>query len=218
MAVIVETLAVRKRFGEEYTDVRDFVRPRDFMVRQVVKGRDDWTPERMWRWVVESIRYPAGSPRTLDLHLMAAFSSPVPVLGWLLPFRRYVTRDFWEFPAEVLRDGMADCEGSAALLVSMLRCQWPTFPAYVSVGYFREFGHVWVSVPSGSDWQIWDTTLGYVPSPPPVERTAPEYRVLFRYNEREVVQVAEELLVPEQTWEPGKDNALRSWYVVVGRV
>ena len=215
--MIVETLAVRKRFGDEYTDVRDFVRPHDFMVRQVVAGRRDWTPELMWRWVVESIRYPAGSTRTLDRHSMAAFHAAIPIIGVLFPAKRYVAYDFWEFPAEVLRDREADCEGSAALLVSMLRCRWPNFPAYVSVGYFREFGHVWVSVASGSDWQIWDTTLGYVPDPAPVERTSPDYRVLFRYNEREVIQVAEELLVPERTWEPGKDSALRSWYVVVGQ-
>ena len=217
MAITVETLAVRKRFGDEWTDVRDFVRPRDFMVRQVVSARADWTPQQMWQWVVETIRYPIGTPRTLDLYVMTSRPFPIPILGWLVPSHRYITRDFWEFPAEVLRDREADCEGSAALLVSMLRCRWPDFPAYVSVGYFREFGHVWVSVQSGADWQIWDTTLGFVPSPPPLERTSPDYQVLFRFDDRQVIQVAEELVVPERTWEPGKDNALRSWYVVVGR-
>lgn len=215
MALRAATLAVRKRFGDEWTDVRHFVRPDDFMVRQVVEARQDWTPELMWRWVVETIRYPAGAGRALDLHTLTAFSSPLPLIGWLIPARRYVTTDFWEFPAEVLRDREADCEGSAALLVSMLRARWPNFPAYVSVGYFREYGHVWVSIPDGADWRIWDTTLGYIPQPVPTERTAPDYRVLFRYNEHEVIQVAEEFTVPERTRQPGKDKALRSWYLVV---
>lgn len=206
---------MQKRFPGEWTDVRDFVRPHDFMVRQVVESRADWTPRALWQWVVEAIRYPFGSPLTLDLHVFTAFPSALPLLGTLLPARRYVVTDYWEFPAEVLRDRMADCEGMAVLLVSLLRARWPDLPCYVSVGHFRDFGHVWVSVASGSDWQVWDPTVGHIPDPVPVERVAPEYRVLFRFHDRDVIQVAEDLVVPERTWEPGKDEALRSWYAIL---
>lgn len=210
----IETIVVRKRFGNELTDVRDFVRPRDYMVVSIVNSRPSWTPRAMWQWVIENIRYPPGGQWTLDWHMLFAFRSPV----LPLPGKIYQTIDFWEFPAEVLRDGEADCEGSSVLLVSMLRRAWPGIRAYVTVGWFKTYGHVWSSINQSGRWYILDTTLRRLPPVTPTENQNSDYRPLFRFNDEEVIVAADEVVVPELVRrKPHKDAALQSWYLLLER-
>ena len=220
MAIVpapLETIAVRKRFGDEWTDVRDFVRPRDYMVRQVVSQKPDWTIEELWQWVINNIRYPAGSFSHMDDHRFYAYHPNIPLIGRFFPLYGYSTRDYWEFPAEVLRDRMADCEGSAVTLVSMLRSVWRDLPAYVTVGEFRgfngSFGHVWVSLVDKGQWLILDTTLRQLPARVPVENEGTPYVPYFRFNEQEVVIETEEVVIPENVRStPGKDEAIGAWW------
>lgn len=218
----METIIVNKRFGE-WVDVRDFVRPNDPMVADVVDARSDWTVESLWDWVLQHIRYPAGSFLTLDYHSMVAFHRNIPLIGWLLGARRYATIDFWEYPGEVLRDGMADCEGSSVLLASMIQRALPSPGVWVSVGYFFPdryvggpgFGHVWVSLLENGRWRVLDTTLLARPNLPVYEEPEGPYRAIFRFSSESVLIEDEKLQAPERTHEPGKDRALRSWYALI---
>lgn len=204
----VDRIVVRKRFGNEWTDVRDFVRPNDYMVECVLSTKASWSVQEVWRWVVDNIQYPPGSGLTLDRHTLIAFHLPVPLIGFLLPRKVYSTPDFWEFPAEVLRDGIADCEGMSVLLVSMLRRLFPTLKSFVTVGYFKERGHVWCSINENGRWLVIDATVGHVLPTMPPESIG--YRPLFRFNEKEVILESEELVVPERVYgEP--------WYAVIDR-
>jgi len=218
----METVIVNKRFGE-WVDVRDFIRPNDPMVADVVDARSDWTVESLWDWVLENIRYPAGSFFTLDYHSMVAFHRGIPLIGWLLGARRYATVDFWNFPGETLRDRMGDCEDSAVLLVSMIRRAFPSLDPYVSVGYFCPdgcvggpgFGHVWVSLLENGRWRVLDTTLPARPELPVYEEPEGPYRAIFRFSSESVLIEDEKLQAPERTHEPGKDRTLRSWYALI---
>ena len=217
----METIIVNKRFGE-WVDVRDFIRPNDPMVADVVDARSDWTVESLWDWVLQNIRYPAGSFWTLDYHSLVAYHRGIPLIGWLFG-RHYTTIDFWNYPAETLRDRVGDCEDSAILLASMLKRAFPGLDAWVSVGYFcpsgcdgdQGFGHVWVSIREGGRWRVLDTTLPARPEVPVYERPNGPYRPVFRFSTQAVIIEDEELEAPERTHEPGKDKALRSWYALV---
>ena len=214
-----ERFVVRKRFGDELTDIRHFIRPDDVMVRDVLASRPSWTVEAIWRWVVENIAYPAGNPLLQDQHALFAYQVPVPVLGALLPRKTYATLDFWNFPAETLRDGQGDCEDSSFLMVSMVRAALPSVPVYASVGYFQDFGHVWVSVAGPDGYWIYDTTLppDELPQAPPLEAQAPAYRALLRFNDREVILEEEPPAIPERVRDLGelRRKQLRSWYVLL---
>lgn len=211
MARQVKLLVVKKRFGDEWLDVREFVRPNDYMVGRVIESRNDWTIEGLWSWVLDNIQYPSGSELTLDRHTLYAFHPGIMGLG---AARRYTTIDYWEFPSEVLRDGMADCEGSAALLVSMLRKVFPSVRSYVTVGYFEDHGHVWASILRDGNWLVLDTTLDHIPSVMPVEAGS-KYVPIFRFNEQEVLAESEELVIPERVNNPEKSRIIQSWYMIV---
>lgn len=220
--VLTVPVAVRKRFGNEWTDVRDFIRPRDFMVRNVLASRSSWSVVDAWRWVIENIHYPEGEGGLVDQHTVSAYQPCsgllCAVVGALVPKRRYSTMDFWNFPAETLRDGIGDCEDSAFLLTSMLRSLYPDMPVYATVGFFDEFGHVWTSVNQSGNWLILDTTLPRLPSTIPDERTVTRYRPIFRVNEEEVLVETDEFIVPERMHTLGKDIRVRSWYVIGGHI
>lgn len=216
---LAEVFAVRKRFGDEWTDVREFIRPRDFMVQDLIASRRSWSVDDVWRWVTRNIRYPPGNPITLDLHRLQAFTSPLPLVGAFLPGMSYSTIEYWEFPAETLRDRMADCEGSAGLMTSMLRALFPRLEAHSTVGWFEDFGHVWVSIREGGRRRIYDTTLppDELPFPPPFEDEARAYEPLFRFNEAEVLLEVPELVLPERTRDLGERRRarIRQWYEIV---
>lgn len=213
VAANIETIVVEKRFHGELTDVRDFIRPRDFMVRDLVASRDDWTPRSMLQWVVENINYPAGGLLTRDWSAMLRFRWPV----LPIPRKFYSSVDLWEFPAEVLRDRIADCEGMTFLLVSMLRNRFPELRAFATVGFYRGYGHVWTTVQEGRDWRIYEATLSWVPEYLPTEQEAADYEPIFRFNEQTVLIETEELIVPERIHELGKDQVIRSWYRLIER-
>lgn len=172
--------AVSKRLGGELLDVREFVRPDTYMISELLRRENFLTPEQAWAWVLANIRYPWGPEETQDYHILYGYwrpDRPAPRLA-------YRTDDYWNFPSETLRDGVGDCEDTAILLVSILRRRFPGLPAYVTVGYYQGYGHVWVGLFRDGQWRVLDTTLRR-PVPPPVE--GPPYRALFRFHEREVL-------------------------------
>lgn len=184
---------VSKRFGE-WVDVRDFVRPNDYMVSAVVKSRPSWTVRDLWQWVMEHIRYPSGGLFSLDRHVLYSYG------------KRYVSIDYWSYPSETLQARVGDCEDSAILLTSMLRRAG--YSAFATVGFYKDFGHVWVSMRRDGAWLVLDTTLSSVPPVVPTEALAREYKPLFRFNEEEVLIEAAEVLVSR------RDSGPR-WYMIV---
>lgn len=210
-------LAVKKRFGDEWTDVRDFCRPKDVMVLDVLATRPRWTIEEIWDWVLANIRYPSAPEPDVDF-VALVWPRGDSAYGFMNPKRRYYADDFWEFPAETLRDREADCEGSAALFVSMVRAAFPNLSAYVSVGWFKDKGHVWGSIRDGDDWLVIDTTLNTRPSVTPREANSP-YEAIFRYNEVDVIWEGPATDLPP-THPLGKDEEIQSWYALFasGRV
>lgn len=214
---MINPIIVKKRFGAEWTDIREFVRPNDYMVAMLVDSKPTWTILEMWEWVVKNIKYPFGVFSGPDRHHYAAYGwAGLPVLGPLLASRKLKTSDYWSFPSETLRDGMGDCEDSAFLLVSMLRRAGPSLPTYATIGFFQEFGHVWVSVWYQGQWLILDTTIEDIPPLIPTEQTRPAYDPLFRFNEQDIIIVNPELsLLPKELHQQGKDIAIASWYTVL---
>ncbi len=215
-------IVVRKRFGEEWTNVRDFIRPSDHMVRDLIASRPSWTARELWEWVITRIRYPAGSFLLQDRHVLLAFRPQCGLLcdlvGFFFPGRAYATIDYWNFPAETLRDRQGDCEDSTFLLVSLLRCALPGIPAYATVGTFEEYGHVWTSVfdEGIGDYLVMDTTLPRLPDNAPIESRTGAYQPLFRFNEEVQIVESAEIVVPANLHELGKDKTVRDWYVITG--
>ena len=88
--------------------------------------------------------------------------------------------EFWEFPVEVLAEKAADCDGTALLLVSMLRRFYPPDRVYAVVGSYRGYGHMWVEL----DGEILETTYTSArPVPDPHH-----YRAYSKFNDQEVIE------------------------------
>lgn len=213
----MSSIVVKKRFGNEWTDVREFIRPNDFMVSQLVDSKAAWTIPEVWGWVLKNISYPYGAlGGQPDRHHHAAYGmASLPIIGNLFASRKYKASDYWSFPSETLRDMMGDCEDSSFLLTSMLRRIDPGMAAYSTVGYFEDFGHVWTSVERQGEWLILDTTLTEVPQMIPTERSRPIYKPLFRFNDKDIVVVDSEFGTLPILHAQGKERAIQSWYSVL---
>lgn len=219
----IEQLVVRKRFGNEWTNVTDFIRPNDFMITQVLASRRNWSVIDLWKWVIDNIEYPSGNQSILDQHTLYAYhprclSIFCSIVSSFVPARTYSTVDYWSFPAETLRDRIGDCEDSTFVLTSLLRRAYPDLPVYATVGYFENYGHVWTAIREGNDWAILDSTLQKLPAVIPKESwDGPNhnYRPIFRFNEKEIIVESKELIVPEKVHIPGKDITVRSWYLII---
>jgi len=171
---------VAKRFGQELLDVREFVRPGTYMVGELVARQNFARPEDAWAWVLANVKYPWGPMDQQDRHVMMAYLEPRTRRARYV----YETDDYWELPSEVLRDRTADCDGASFLLTSILRRAWPNLAAYATVGYYEDYGHVWVAVWQDG-WRVMETTLDRLPASMPPE--GPPYQPLFRFDEREVL-------------------------------
>jgi len=89
--------------------------------------------------------------------------------------------EFWELPVEVLTERVADCDGTALLLVSMLRRFYPAGRVYAVVGSYRGYGHAWVEL----DGEILETT--YTSARPVVDPQ--QYRAYARFNDQEAIEL-----------------------------
>jgi len=193
--------SVRRRYGNEIWDVRQFVQPGTPGVVRLVKmfplSREKFILAA-WQWVVNNIKYPPGPPEENDRHYREAYLPPA--------LSREVTYDYWNFPAETLALGVGDCEDASILLCSILRHRLGPNEVFVTVGEFENFGHAWVTV----NGIVLETTPGqginYTPVP---ER--PPYRTLLRFNDRLVQRVAPGLTAEEATGRPGKAHPTKFW-------
>lgn len=176
-------VVVRKRCGDEWLDARQFIRPGDWMLQQVMgelRRSGKATARGCWDWVVRNIAYPPGPTWSQDSHVEIRYHS-------VWPFPRFVqvTNDFWSYPSETLRDRMEDCDGRSILLCSMLRSIG--VPAYFTVGMFRgrhTFGHTWVTIKHGDRQALLETTLRRIPPPNVSLMEGGPYEPWWRCDER----------------------------------
>lgn len=173
-------LGVRKRFGEEEWDIRQFVQPSAPAVVRIASSLPaDRFVEAAWEWVLNNIKYPPGPLDVADRHYREAFVRP----GTNRPLISETAYDFWSFPAETVACGYGDCEDASFVLASILRNRLPETEVFVTVGQFGGMGHAWVTVR--------DLVLETTPLPGVKRYTAsPErhpYIPLLRFNDRLVV-------------------------------
>lgn len=177
-------IVVRKRYGNEQLDVREFVRPTSYMAWQ--------QSEKLWRasrdkadfarrcldYVVHQVKYPPGPPESHDWHAMYAHKGT----GRMLV--HHEAEDFWNFPSETLRDMIGDCDDKAILLTSLLRRAFSLRQVYCTVGVMNGIGHMWGTIVYPNSLLVLETTRPV----PPLMETAP-YQPIFRFNDRMVVMI-----------------------------
>lgn len=178
-----QTILVNKRFGE-VLDAREYIQPNSYPVQQVANFLWAQGPsahpylERAWKFVVRDIAYPPGSHETQDWHRMVAYRQGI----FRQPMIRHEAWDFWNYPSETLRDRIGDCDDKSILLVSLLRARTPEIRSYVTVGTLRGAGHMWVTILSGSEPVVLETTT----DSPPLREEAP-YEAWYRFTERDTI-------------------------------
>lgn len=193
---MAELIVVEKRYPGERLDIREFVRPYTPMVQELVARLGPRPPIDYWRWVIENIRYPWGRDDVMDIHQEGRYLRQ-DGSGFLI---EQATNEFWEYPSEVLRDRTADCEGSAALLVSCLRHFFPPDQVFCTVGYWNGIGHVWATMIGPNGPEVMDTTLSRLPERLPVLEGGP-YQPILRFND-ELAFWVETRPIPDRTTEP----------------
>lgn len=199
---------VTKRYGGEVLDIREFVRPDTYMVRELIRTMPGATVATMWSWVLRNVTYPEGSLEHEDYHEEHRYLT---ARGEALLSNDTV--EYWNLPSETLRDRVGDCEDRSILLASMLRYLLPPEQVWVSVGSYQGFGHVWVTIVRNGVNLVIETTLPSLPQGglAPVE-SAP-YTPVLRFNDISLVRVGEGH-IPENIRDKRKSVYLRRDYGV----
>lgn len=184
----MKTITVRKRFGPELLDVREFIRPNAIMVARhadMLRRRSRNVPQYIdlcLNYVVRQIALPTGSLLTRDWHQLYAYRNadqPTPVLS-------YSANDFWNYPGETMAWRVGDCDDKSILLCSLLRRHLGANAAYCTVGTYRGAGHMWVTIWRGGSPAVLETTRRVDPVP----EVAP-YSAMFRFNDRRTIILRE---------------------------
>ena len=161
---------LRVRFPTEVHDVREFIVPNQFHIRQalldVASKYGAVTPWNCWDWVCREVQYPRdsrGVPN--EYHRMDSYAirqNFVVGAGMVVQPMKHqqVWWEWFDFPWEILagEPKVADCDGTSVLLCNMLRTIGES--AKVALGGFstdkEALSHAWV-VTNG---QVWETTVG----------------------------------------------------------
>lgn len=191
---------VRRRYGDEWHEIREWIRPTDWMVRAVAQRLSPLTPLSALNWIIAEIRYPPGPLALADLHTEAAYPR-FRLVPWLFPLIRHQSDDFWSWPAETLRDRIGDCEDRVALLTSLLRAAgWSERDVWATVGLYGDQGHAWVTVRErirGRERMVvLETTLERPATEAELWPEAPPYTPWFRFNDVSLEVVQEAVRLP----------------------
>jgi hypothetical protein len=180
-----------KRFGNEYLDIREFVTPFTPSVQDVLKtiSADGDMVWNCWDWVCRNVKYPPSCDDVQDFHEKISFLRGCPIIR--IPVKRSAkVHDFWELPCETLDPPRyGDCEGSATVLVSLLRNFMSERQVYCTIGTYTGWGHAWVTVVDGSGLYTLDTTIPCA-KPEGVNAVAEDqpYIPYIRFNDIEVIE------------------------------
>lgn len=210
----MNTVVVQKRYGGEYTDVRDFVRPNDVMVQALVSSlrqQGRLTVRGSWEWIAQNITYPAGPAFMEDGHTEIRYHWSFP----LFPLPRFLshTNDFWNFPAETIRDLWGDCDDRFGLLESLIYNVPGITPSgyWCTVGTFDGEGHTWVATQAGGTWIVLETTLKRLPPATIAIHESGPYVPWFRFN-RDQVSVVRTSAVPRIAHLSSKTRKIHAAY------
>lgn len=108
----------------------------------------------------------------------------------IIPGISYETLDFWNFPAETLRDGVGDCEDTAILLCSILRTKLSEDDVFVSAGLFKGYGHAWVTVLNNNGKPITlETTGSNIIRLSSSLMEGEPYEPIVRFNDKKVIEL-----------------------------
>ena len=112
------------------------------------------------------------------------------------PQHTYEQYDFWNFPAETLRDMTGDCEDSANLLCSILRNKLSEDEVFVTVGFFENIGHAWVVIlnDAGQPIVLETTDDNIIKVSESIIEQEPYYPA-FRYNDKKVVTLTDQTYI-----------------------
>jgi len=174
------------RYGREKLDPRELVRPHTLMLREwriVEYGRHSIRSQ--WEWVVANIAYPWGTHIVEDWHEERRYR----LKDGRSRFEN-LSVDFWNYPSETMRDRVGDCEDRAILLASLLRTTLSERQVWVTVGKFRQWGHVWVSVATHAGWEVLETTLRVLPRPDRHIMEGGSFKPVWRFNDRIIQEVS----------------------------
>lgn len=162
------------RFGNEWHNPSEFIRPHDGMVEVAVEeiaagaGSQDEAVCLLWDWVCREIRYPLTLfGESTDYHLLKAFPVSESLFGtrYLV---NYANDEFFQYPSETLAWQVADCDGTSILLGSMLLNVLPREQVKVVVGSTQESeseaDHAWVYAMLGGEMRVLETTLTSIPA------------------------------------------------------
>jgi hypothetical protein len=132
------------------------------LVGQITAGGDG-TDSDVWsdiylmtRWVIDHVSY---SYDTYTPEISGSLESGLTV-SWY--------DNFWRFPNETIRDGHGDCEDSAVLLTTMIRCYYKYYvgvmsPVYAMSVTSPSLGHMAVVIPvAGGRIVILDPSAGSI--------------------------------------------------------
>lgn len=89
--------------------------------------------------------------------------------------------EYWFFPDETLREMAEDCDGSAILLVSMLREFYPPDRVYAVAGSYQRWGHMWAEL----DGEILETTYTAARAVADPQN----YRAYVKFNDQVVIEM-----------------------------
>jgi hypothetical protein len=195
----MELYLIEARYPGELYDIREFVQPGSapviLLYNDLVK-RVGTNPDVLalaaWRWMIDHVRYPItaeGDPT--DWHRMEAYETSS--VGIPSPQVTLVAaHEFFEMPGEVLNPNilMADCDGRAVTLASLLRNFLPADRVMVRIGTLADLGgHAWVTVAArdGTDY-VMETTLTRFPNRPWVtaQQRAETHHAHFAFNDQVV--------------------------------
>ena len=112
------------------------------------------------------------------------------------PQHTYEQYDFWNFPAETMRDMTGDCEDSAHLLCSILRNKLSEDEIFVTVGFFEDIGHAWVVIFNdiGEPIVLETTDDNIIKVSESIIEGEPYYPA-FRYNDKKVITLTNQTYV-----------------------
>lgn len=108
----------------------------------------------------------------------------------ITPEFTYTQYDYWNFPAETLRDMTGDCEDTSNLLCSILRNGLKEDEVFVTVGTFKGYGHAWVTVFNSNGQPIVLETTG--DNVIRIEESIIEgypYEPFIRFNDKRVIVI-----------------------------
>ena len=171
-----QTVVVHKRWGNEESDVREFVRPDSYPTWKLSTSLHDPVLanyiENCRRYVTQKVRMAPGNPNIADWHKMSAYGNGI---------LNYYETDFWNYPGETIAQGIGDCDDKSILLVSLLRRRMPPTDVYCTIGKLGDLGHMWVSIRAKGGFAVIETTVDT-----PMQMEGQPYYPYFRFNDKNV--------------------------------